>query len=544
MAVDTAAITKAGDWSWKGGTLAVYSLANPSSAFQSVALQVDNNMIKLSGVQYVNVHDIDVTMARYGFNVVNSKAVLLQDSNAYSNTMNGFTIGSSTGVTIRGGSSYENGRDGEGLSTMHTGHGVLITGSSCNNLVEGMRLYANSEDGVQLGPNVLNGNVISSNEIFANKEDGIDIKGWGNKLTAANFSVSFIRNNIYDNTELGLNINADGTMRLTGNYIESGDGPAIETGDKGAVISDNNIYVGANSSTVALLAPNRTSTFSHDTFIDGGLSSTISVDVGAGSNHVFEDSTFVMRNPGKALMIRGGADNVTLMNNTFYSEGATLVRSDERTTIHSDYNQYYRGDSAASWFQVLTSSGWKTYGSADLQKYASAWGIDQHSLIGRPIAASEGPDALVGSSGADNLYGKGGNDVLFGKAGADIMNGGLGTDTLTGDAGSDVFVFNTAFNAITNVDRIRDFNVVDDSIYVDDAVFRNVGSGSMNQPLKLDPAMFRLGPKAQDANDHIIYDSGSGHLYYDADGSGQAGQVRFATVSDHLKLTAADFFVV
>jgi Ca2+-binding RTX toxin-like protein len=543
-AAHSGAVAKAGDWYWSGGVLSVYSMNNPSSAFQSVALQVDNNMVKVSSAKHVVLQNIDVTMARYGFNIANSQAVTLRDSSAYSNTMNGFTIGNSTSVVLQGGSAYENGRDGEGSSTMHIGHGVLITGASSNNLVEGMRLYANSEDGVQFGPNVLNGNVISNNEIFRNREDGIDIKGWGNKLTAANFSVSFNGNNIYGNTELGININADGTMRLNGNYVESSDGPAIETGDKGAVISTNNVYVGANSSTVALWASNRTSTFAHDAFVDGGLRSTISVDVSAGSNHVFEDSSFIMRNTGKALMIGGSASNVTLKSNTFYSEGAFLVRFNEGKSIISDYNHYYRGDNIGGWFQVSTANGWKTYGGADLQSYATDWGIDQHSAIGRPVTVSEGTDALVGSASNDSLNGKGGNDVLFGRAGADILNGGLGTDMLIGDAGSDTFVFSTGLSSATNVDRVRDFNVSDDAIYLDNAVFRNVGSGTIEQPAKLDTAIFTISTKAQDASDRIIYDSGNGHLFYDVDGSGQAKQTLFAVLPEHLKLTGADFFVI
>jgi Ca2+-binding RTX toxin-like protein len=542
-AAHAGAVTKPGDWSWDSGVLSVYSATNPSSAFRSVALQVDNRMVHISAENVV-LQNIDVTMARYGFMITKSH-VTLENCNAFSNTMNGFTINGSTGVTLRGGSSFDNGRDGEGSSTMHLGHGVLITGGSNKNLVEGMKLYANAEDGVQFGPSTMNGNIIRNNEIFNNREDGVDIKSVGNQ--------SFIGNNISGNTELGININAGqfttnfvdaGTITLTGNYISSSDAQALETGKYGAVISSNNTYVGANSSTISLWAANRTSTFSHDTFIDGGLKSTMSVEVTAGSNHVFEDSTFIMRNPGKALMIGGSADNVTLKNNTFYSEGAFLVRFNEGKTINSDYNHYYRGDSAGGWFQVSTATGWKTYGSADLQKYGTAWGIDQHSTVGRPVAASEGTDALVGSTGADNLNGKGGNDVLFGKAGADILNGGLGTDTLIGDAGSDVFVFNTALNATTNVDRIRDFNVTDDSIYLDNAFFKTVGTGTTAQPLTLNADMFTIGTKALDAEDRIIYDNANGYLYYDADGTGQSKPILFADLPENLKLTASDFFVI
>jgi Ca2+-binding RTX toxin-like protein len=536
-AAHAGAVTKSDDWNWDSGVLSVYSTTNPSSAFRSVALQVDNRMVHIAAENVV-LQNIDVTMARYGFMITKSH-VTLEDCNAFSNTMNGFSIWGSTGVTLRGGSSFDNGRDGEGSSTMHLGHGVLISSGSNNNLIEGMKLHANAEDGVQFGPSTMNGNIIRNNEIFNNREDGADIKGSGTQ--------SFVGNNIYGNAELGINMNfnsSGGTTTLVGNHISSIDAQAVETGKYGAVISSNNTYVGANSSTISLWAANRSSTFSHDTFTDGGLRSTMSVEVTAGSNHVFEDSTFIMRNPGKALMIGGSADNVTLKNNTFYSEGAFLVRFNEGKTINSDYNHYYRSDSASDWFQVSTATGWKTYGSADLQKYATAWGVDQHSTIGRPVAASEGTDALIGSTGTDNLDGKGGNDARFGKAGADILNGGVGTDTLTGDAGSDVFVFNTALNATTNVDRLRDFNVTDDSIYLDNAFFKTVGSGTTAQPLMLNADMFTIGTKAQDAEDRIIYDSANGYLYHDADGTGLSKPLLFADLSENLKLTASNFFVI
>ena len=48
------------------------------------------------------------------------------------------------------------------------------------------------------------------------------------------------------------------------------------------------------------------------------------------------------------------------------------------------------------------------------------------------------------------------NNVLLGNALANTLSGGLGNDTLTGGAGADQFVFNTALNAVTNVDHITE----------------------------------------------------------------------------------------
>ena len=47
-----------------------------------------------------------------------------------------------------------------------------------------------------------------------------------------------------------------------------------------------------------------------------------------------------------------------------------------------------------------------------------------------------------------------------------------GNDVLIGGKGKDVFVFSTALNKATNLDRITDFNVKDDSIYLENDIFK------------------------------------------------------------------------
>jgi len=158
---------------------------------------------------------------------------------------------------------------------------------------------------------------------------------------------------------------------------------------------------------------------------------------------------------------------------------------------------------------------------------------------------TKGNDALTGGIGNDRLFGSVGNDRLFGVDGNDTLYGGAGKDVLTGGNGSDIFVFDTKPNAKTNKDKIVDFVVKDDSLWLDNKVFTKLGkSGTPDNPAQLKKGLFTVGTKAKDANDYLIYDKTKGVLYYDADGSGRGKAVEVATLSKKLAMSEKDFFVV
>ncbi|HEY8380993.1 MAG TPA: calcium-binding protein [Microvirga sp.] len=159
------------------------------------------------------------------------------------------------------------------------------------------------------------------------------------------------------------------------------------------------------------------------------------------------------------------------------------------------------------------------------------------------ITGNAGANTLLGLSGADRLRGNAGNDTLDGGADADMLAGGLGKDKLTGGTGKDVFVFDTRLGK-SNVDKISQFSVKDDSVYLDNAIFKALGRGTEAKPGRLKKDMFAIGTEAADASDRVIYDNKSGKLFYDADGADGRAQVLIAQLSRGLKMTEKDFFVI
>ena len=133
------------------------------------------------------------------------------------------------------------------------------------------------------------------------------------------------------------------------------------------------------------------------------------------------------------------------------------------------------------------------------------------------------------------------NDVIIGNAGKDTLNGGLGADTLTGGLGADVFRFDSLLGD-NNVDTITDFNLSEGDVIQ----LENTGTGlftSITAMGSLAPAAFVIGASCTTAAQRIRYDSISGNLFYDSDGSGYASSILFARVSAGLLLSSSQFMI-
>ena len=161
--------------------------------------------------------------------------------------------------------------------------------------------------------------------------------------------------------------------------------------------------------------------------------------------------------------------------------------------------------------------------------------------------------SITGNSGNNILTGGLGNDTLNGGAGNDTLNGKAGNDTLTGGAGTDYFVFNTALASI-GVDTITDFVSRTDKIEFSKSIFTSLASATptatgvaLTASDLFSSASITTGTAGAggSGSSHLLYNTTSGALYYDADGSGGTfSGIQIATISSHPTILSTDILVI
>ena len=165
--------------------------------------------------------------------------------------------------------------------------------------------------------------------------------------------------------------------------------------------------------------------------------------------------------------------------------------------------------------------------------------IEKLTLTGTAAVNGTGnslANTLTGNGAANTLKGGGGVDTIDGGGGNDKIYGGTGSDSLKGGSGADGYYFDSALSATTNVDKLSDFSVAADTIFLDRDIFTAITASG-----PLAASAYRAGTAAADASDRIIYDSATGNIFYDSDGTGAAAAILFATVAAGTALTSADF---
>jgi hypothetical protein len=191
-------------------------------------------------------------------------------------------------------------------------------------------------------------------------------------------------------------------------------------------------------------------------------------------------------------------------------------------------NDKYYVDNAAD--VVVEAAGGGTDRVLTSVNYSLKSGVEVESLTTNDANATT----------ALKLAGNAFANAIVGNSGDNLLNGAGGADTLTGWVGDDIFMFNTALGG-GNIDDITDFTVLDDTIRLDNAIFASIAGTGV-----LTAAQFvaNASGTALDASDRIIYETDTGSLIYDANGSTAGGRYLVATLDAGLAITNADFFII
>ena len=149
-----------------------------------------------------------------------------------------------------------------------------------------------------------------------------------------------------------------------------------------------------------------------------------------------------------------------------------------------------------------------------------------------------------------HITGSSGNDLLIGSGGDDTIISGAGNDTVSGHIdGNDLYIFNVAPGE-ANADVVMGFSKHEfegfDTVVLDSSVMPELGALG---DFSADDERFYAAAGATggaEADDRVIYDTQSGRLYYDADGSGEGEAQILATFTRIFlgDLAAGDFAVI
>lgn len=199
---------------------------------------------------------------------------------------------------------------------------------------------------------------------------------------------------------------------------------------------------------------------------------------------------------------------------------------------------YYVDDSKDKITEAKFGGDDTVYASVDILEWYT--GTENLILVDTTVQAiGDGKDNTVhGNDSFNHIEGKGGDDTLYGEGGNDDIRGGTGNDTLEGGDGSDVFVFDAALSATANLDEITDFEDGTDKLWLSKSVFGKLAKGALSDNYFYE---YAGTPSAQDANDYLIFDTDTGTLYYDADGSGSGEAIAFVVLDG---ITASDILII
>jgi len=272
----------------------------------------------------------------------------------------------------------------------------------------------------------------------------------------------------------------------------------------------------------------------------------------------FQSGFDLIRLDGSVMTALGPSGNFAIADARFHAAaGATSGHdADDRVifdTTTGELRYDADGSGAAAAQHVLTVQAGTALAATDIT-------VDNGTAVGQTINGTTGNDTLTGGSGndtingnagADLIQGLAGNDSLLGTAGWDTLQGGDGndwlqpgswSDTVTGGAGSDSFAWTESGSG--NRDTVTDFVSGMDEVLLDNAAMAALGA---NSSWAAGDSRFWAASGAtsgHDADDRLVYNTSTGNLYYDADGSGAGAAQVIATFQGGVLIAASDITVI
>ena len=279
----------------------------------------------------------------------------------------------------------------------------------------------------------------------------------------------------------------------------------------------------------------------NDTYVIDNVGDTVTENLGEGTDLL-------------QVAITTASGTYTLSDNI---ENATLTNTVAFNLTGNSLNNTLTGNAAANVLDggagadtMIGGAGNDTYyvdNVGDVVTEAASGGTDTiiTTLNSYSLASLTNVENLTFSgSGNASLTGNTAINVLIGSTGNDTLAGGLGNDTLTGGLGADHFVFNTALSS-TNKDTITDFTHGTDKIDLTKlGLFANLQTTGSS----LNTADFAVNAShVANSSAHLLFDTTTHGLYYNADGAGTGAAVLFATLSGisiNTQIHASDFVIV
>jgi Ca2+-binding RTX toxin-like protein len=372
-------------------------------------------------------------------------------------------------------------------------------------------------------------------------------------------------------------LQAGATLVATDIAIDNGTAPPSGGQVINGTAGNDSLVGGAGNDTLTGLAGN-------DTLV--GNAGDDSLDGGAGTDSLnggLGNDTYVA-GTGDVLSDAGGVDTVVtdvswtlgagFENLTMTGTGGISVTGNElgNFAIGNSGNNYFnlragndtiQAGAGNDWID-MSSFGSPSYGNdvvdggAGLDTVNFATGSGQRSGVvvnlaagtisgggeaGAGSATVTGVERVVGAAFNDQFSGSNAAETFEGREGNDTLSGLGGNDTLIGGTGLDTFVFASAPGS-GNVDLVTDFVSGTDRLNFENGVFTGLGAPGN---FSAGDARFAAGAgftSGRDASDRVVYNTTTGSLYYDADGSGAGGAQLIATFQGNPAIAATDITVI